>query len=92
MSLLSIAVCGAVGGFLSAKGASRPRLTRALLLFVGGALASEAVMFLQYYATYGFRDPKLSVGVAFGVMEWVAIAIFGGIFFVFTADTVRGAS
>jgi hypothetical protein len=49
------------------------------LAFALGAGASEALFFAYYYFDYGYRDPKLGVGVTLAVWEGGAIAFLGGL-------------
>jgi hypothetical protein len=47
------------------------------MAFIAGALFSETVVFAHYYITYGYQDPKLSVGIGISFIEFGVISAIG---------------
>ena len=77
-----LAVIGAAAGVVAPllNGAkAKPHIGFLILAFVVGAMLSETVAFAHYYFTYGYQDPKLSVGVAVSAIEFGVISTVGGI-------------
>jgi hypothetical protein len=74
-----LAVAGTLLTKISApKSTTDPWLWRAPLVFVLGALVSEAGCFAYYYIDFGYSDPKLGVGIAVTVIEFAVIGAVGG--------------
>lgn len=44
------------------------------LVFVFGAFVSEVIFFIYYYFDNGYNDPKLSVGIAVAIIEFIVIS------------------
>ena len=57
----------------------RPRLRHLAAAFAIGALVSESIGFAHYFVSYGYHDRELALGVIGSVMEFVAIAVIGGL-------------
>jgi hypothetical protein len=79
LSVFVVALLGVIGGAIaqrSERGSFRP--WPLALAFVVGAVFSEVVAFGHYYITYGYQDPKISVGVSVSVIEFLVISIVGG--------------
>ena len=78
--VLILALLGAIGGAIAQQRERKGfRPWPLVLAFVVGTLFSEVVMFGHYYITYGYQDPKLSVGVSISVIEFVVISVVGAI-------------
>jgi len=77
LAILVIAVIGAVSGALRMVFAGEPKMHFGGLVtaFVAGALFSETAVFAHYYITYGYQDPKLSVGIGVSFIEFGVISV-----------------
>jgi hypothetical protein len=73
----AIAVAGGVISWATFPEERKPSLLALPLMFVVGTAVSELVLFAQYYLSYGYRDPKLSVGATVAVWEFLGIAVAG---------------
>lgn len=82
MAITVIAVLGAAAGMLGMglSGDKRPRQIGLLLAaFVTGDFVSGLVSFGHYYWTYGYDDPKLSVGIGISILYFATVAGVGGL-------------
>ena len=82
LALIVVAIIGVVCGLIAvAFNGNKSKLQIGLLSFSFsiGALISELVAFTNYYLTYGYQDPKLSVGVVVSLLEFSVISIVGGL-------------
>ena len=78
LAVLILVVLGAAGGVIAQQREKKSfRPWPLVLAFVMGAMFSEVVMFAHYYITYGYQDPKLSVGMSISVIELVVISVVG---------------
>lgn len=98
LALIVTAMFGALAGagtsFLFG-GSATQRSGLLAISFVIGALFSEAVAFTRYYFSYGYQDPKLSVGVAVSLLEFGALSVVGTIAIfasVWLKNRITGAS
>ena len=79
LAVLVTAIIGAATGVLATVFAGEPKMNfgRLVTAFVAGILLSETASFAHYYTTYGYHDPKLSVGIGVSVVEFGVISAIG---------------
>jgi hypothetical protein len=82
IALLAVAIAGAVSGAVGVSmwNAKRvPPVGQMVFVFVAGAFISEVIMVSHYYLSYGYRDPKLGIGIGIAVVEFGATAVVGSL-------------